>query len=58
MCGFNQKMLGGLAAFQEGLVEHGLINRAKIKNQSVKKTLEDEIRDTERRQQLLEMLKS
>jgi len=48
LCGFNQKMLEGLVAFHEGLVEHGLIDRAKLKSQSVEKTLETELSDMER----------
>lgn len=48
MCGFNQKMLEGLIAFHEGLVEHGLIDRAKKKNQSVEQTLEGELKDMAR----------
>ena len=47
-CGFNQKMLEGLIAFNEGLVEHGLINRAKKKGQSVEQTLEAELNDMQR----------
>jgi hypothetical protein len=48
LCGFNKKMLEGLVAFHEGLVEHGLIDRAEIKDQSVEKTLEIELSDMER----------
>ena len=48
LCGFNQEMLEGLIAFHEGLVEHGLIERAKKKGQSAEQTLEDEIRDMDR----------
>ena len=48
LCGFNQKMLEGLVAFHEGLVEHGLIDRAKKKGQSVEQTLEAELSDMER----------
>lgn len=48
LCGFNQKMLEGLVAFHEGLVEHGLIDRAKKKNQSVEQTLENELSDMDR----------
>ncbi len=48
LCGFNQKMLEGLVAFHEGLVEHGLIDRAKKKGQSVEQTLETELSDMER----------
>ena len=48
LCGFNQKMLEGLIAFHEGLVEHGLIDRAKKKGQSVEQTLKAELSDMER----------
>ena len=48
LCGFNKKMLEGLVAFHEGLVEHGLIDRAELKGQSVEKTLETELSDMER----------
>ena len=45
MCGFNSKMLEGLQAFQEGLVEHGLIERSKKTNQTVQERLEEELSD-------------
>lgn len=48
LCGFNQKMLGGLIAFQEGLVEHGLVERARIKGQSIDETLQRELTDIDR----------
>jgi len=48
LCGFNQKMLEGLVAFHEGLVEHGLIDRAEKKGQSVEQTLKAELSDVER----------
>ncbi len=48
ICGFNQKMLEGLIAFQEGLVEHGLVERAKIRNQSTDETLRRELMDINR----------
>lgn len=44
-CGFNEKMLQGLIAFNEGLVEHGLIERSKKRNQSIKQTHEKELYD-------------
>lgn len=47
-CGFNQKMLEGLLAFHEGLVEHGLMDRAKKKGQSAEQTLESELSDMDR----------
>ncbi|MFH1589729.1 MAG: hypothetical protein ABIB43_04145 [archaeon] len=48
LCGFNKKMLEGLIAFHEGLVEHGLMDRAKKKKQSINQTLEDELKDMNR----------
>jgi len=48
LCGFNQKMLEGLSAFQEGLVEHGLVERARIRSQSVDETLQRELIDMDR----------
>ena len=48
LCGFNQKMLEGLIAFHEGLVEHGLVDRSTKKNQSVEQTLQNELRDMDR----------
>lgn len=48
MCGFNEKMLEGLIAFQEGLVEHGLVERARIRGQSVDETLQRELTDMDR----------
>ncbi len=44
-CGFNKKMLEGLINFHEGLVEHGIIERSKKKNQSIEKTIENELND-------------
>ncbi len=48
LCGFNQKMLDGLRAFNEGLVEHGLIERSKRKQQTIDDTLGAELADMER----------
>lgn len=48
LCGFNQKMLKGITAFHEGLVEYGLIKRSKLKNQSVDETLTRELADMNR----------
>lgn len=48
LCGFNEKMLEGLTAFHEGLVEHGIIERSKKKNQSLEKTIENELNDMKR----------
>ena len=48
LCGFNQKMLDGLRAFNEGLVEHGLIERSKRKQQTIDDTLSEELKDMQR----------
>lgn len=48
MCGFNQKMLEGLVAFHEGLVEYGLIERSRLRSQSVDETLQRELSDMDR----------
>ncbi len=48
LCGFNQKMLNGLVAFHEGLVEHGLIQRSKNKKCTINETLQNEISDMDR----------
>lgn len=48
LCGFNQKMLDGLLAFNEGLIEHGLIDRSQAKQQSIDCTLDAELADMQR----------
>ena len=48
ICGFNQKMVEGLAGFQSGLVEHGIILRSKKKNQSFEQTIQRELDDMAR----------
>lgn len=48
LCGFNQEMIEGLASFNKGLVEHGIINRSKSKGQSIEETLERELSDMDR----------
>ena len=45
MCGFSQKMLEGLASFQEGLVEHGLFERSRETGQTVEERLQEELSD-------------
>ena len=45
LCGFNQKMFEGLTAFHEGLVEHGLVDRSRIRGESINQTIEREISD-------------
>ena len=47
-CGFNEKMLKGLAAFNEGLVEHGLLYRSEINGESVEQGIKREISDMTR----------
>jgi hypothetical protein len=48
ICGFNQKMLNGLRDLHEGLVEHGIIERSTIREQSVNETLQRELSDMSR----------
>ena len=48
LCGFNQKMLEGLAAIQEGLVGHGLHERSKETGQTYEQRLEEELSDMDR----------
>ena len=48
LCGFSEKMLKGLTAFHEGLVEHGLVGRAKTRGQSADETLKRELDDMTR----------
>lgn len=45
VCGFNEKMLEGIGNFHEGLVDHGIINRSKLKNKPTDEIIENEIRD-------------
>ena len=48
LCGFNQKMLEGLAAFSEGLVEHGLEYRCKKNGETIAQGIKREISDMAR----------
>jgi len=48
LCGFNRKMLEGLAAFSEGLVEHGLEHRCKENGETVEQGIKREISDMAR----------
>ncbi len=48
VCGFNEKMLKGLAAFNEGLVEHGLVHRSEKNGESVEQGIKREISDMTR----------
>ena len=44
-CGFNQKMLEGVKDFHEGLIEHGIIDRSKLKNKTTTEIIDNEIKD-------------
>lgn len=48
LCGFNEKMLKGLSAFNEGLVEHGLKYRSKLNNETIDQAIKREISDMTR----------
>jgi hypothetical protein len=48
LCGFNEKMLKGLTAFNEGLVEHGLQFRSKKNNETIDQAIKREISDMTR----------
>lgn len=48
LCGFNQKMLEGLVAFQEGLVEHGIHERSRETGQTYEQRVEEELSDMDR----------
>lgn len=48
MCGFNEKMLKGLTAFSEGLVEHGLEYRCKENGETIEQGIKREISDMAR----------
>src|SRR3989344_4944601 len=48
LCGFSQKMLEGLASFQEGLVEHGLFERSRETGQTYEERLNEELSDMDR----------
>ena len=47
-CGFNEKMLQGMSGFQNGLVEHGIIDRSEKKKQSFEETMNKELSDMSR----------
>ena len=48
LCGFNEKMLKGLNAFNEGLVEHGLKFRSEKNNETIEQAIKREISDMTR----------
>ncbi len=52
-CGFNKDMLEGLKLFHKGLIEHGIIERSKKKNQTTGETMNKEIEDMGRFQKEL-----
>ena len=45
LCRFSQKMLEGLLALQEGLVEHGLFERSRETGQTYEERLKEELSD-------------
>ncbi|HWC57698.1 MAG TPA: hypothetical protein VG621_01960 [Candidatus Paceibacterota bacterium] len=48
ICGFNKKMRKGLEMFNEGLVEHGLIDRTQKNNESIDQGIKRELSDMTR----------
>jgi len=48
LCGFNEKMLKGLTAFNEGLVEHGLKFRSEKNGETIDQAIKREISDMAR----------
>ncbi|MFC1710875.1 hypothetical protein ACFLZJ_01830 [Nanoarchaeota archaeon] len=48
ICGFNKKMLKGLTAFNEGLVEHGLKYRSEKNGETIDQGIRREISDMTR----------
>lgn len=48
LCGFNEKMLKGLTAFNEGLVEHGLKFRSQKNGETIDQAIKREISDMAR----------
>jgi hypothetical protein len=48
LCGFNEKMLQGLKALTEGLVEHGLVYRCKENGETIEQGIKREISDMTR----------
>lgn len=48
LCGFNEKMLKGLSAFNEGLVEHGLMYRSEKNDETIDQAIKREISDMTR----------
>ena len=48
VCGFNEKMLKGLTALTEGLVEHGLVYRCEKNGETIEQGIKREISDMAR----------
>ena len=48
LCGFNEKMLKGLAEFNEGLVEYGLQHRSELNGETIDQAIKREISDMTR----------
>lgn len=48
LCGFNEKMLKGIQAFNEGLVEHGLVFRSEKNGETIDQAIKREISDMTR----------
>ena len=48
LCGFNEKMLKGLTAFNEGLVEHGLKFHSEKNGETIDQAIKREISDMAR----------
>jgi glutamate synthase domain-containing protein 1 len=48
LCGFNEKMLKGISAFNEGLVEHGLKYRSEKNGETIDQAIKREISDMTR----------
>ena len=48
LCGFNEKMLKGLSAFNEGLVEYGLKHRSELNGETIDQAIKREISDMTR----------
>ncbi len=48
VCGFNEKMLKGLTALTEGLIEHGLVYRCGKNGETIEQGIKREISDMAR----------
>ena len=47
-CGFNEKMLKGLKAFNEGLIEYGLQYRSQLNGETIDQAIKRELADMSR----------